>query len=100
MTDEVEESWLGAEAQCLAQQQQEQQEAVECPSWIDLRFRSDPYVWQPIDLAPRDGTLILVRDYAGNVDLSRWDGEWSCERGTCEEIAMFSRIAILGGGRS
>jgi hypothetical protein len=31
-------------------------------------------MWQPIDTAPRDGTLIAVQGKAGPYGVTRWDG--------------------------
>lgn len=91
-----EQMFLQAEAQSLGLQARE---AAECGGGpLNLTFRSHPDYWKPIDHAPRDGSLILVRDYVGNVDIARWDrGEWTSETGKCEVFAMFAEINVARG---
>ena len=51
--------------------------------------------WQPIEQAPRDGSLMFVRDSHGNVDLVEYDTDgWNAELGTLEDMVSFARISI------
>lgn len=56
-------------------------------------------LWKPFEMAPRDGSIIFVRDSNGEVDLIAWDkGEWCAELGTVGGDAMeFAETHISKG---
>ena len=40
-------------------------------AWNDFVEATQPQ-WQPMDTAPRDGTKVVIANYAGGVDCMRW----------------------------
>jgi hypothetical protein len=75
--------------------------------WLENLFRGDAmstrfalsipeHYWQDISDAPKDGSIIFVRDEQDEVDIVRWDnGEWSAEFGCCNILTHFAVLSIF-----
>lgn len=51
--------------------------------------------WMPISDAPKDGTMVFLRDELGNVDIGLWcHFEWNCELGTLRNATQFAVVSI------
>lgn len=55
-------------------------------------------LWRPIRDAPRDGSIVWIRDARGNVDLAQWSHfEWSAEFGQMDGPPVeFAGVSISG----
>lgn len=52
-------------------------------------------MWHDFGLAPKDGTMIYVKDADGNVDLARHDDRgWTAELGCCSGFTKFAKLSI------
>ena len=52
-------------------------------------------MWHDFGLAPKDGTIIYVKDSERNVDIARYDGErWATEVGCCSGFVKFAKMGI------
>ena len=52
--------------------------------------------WQDIYLAPKDGSIIFIRDNSDDVDIVRWsNGEWNGEFGSCVNPTHFAKLTIF-----
>lgn len=61
-------------------------------------------VWQPMAVAPRDGTVILVAfradlaEWTGRADLARWEGRYAAVRWHGDELEAWGLAAPVGVG--
>lgn len=52
-------------------------------------------MWHDFGLAPKDGTIIYVKDSEGNVDIAMFDGcGWTAEIGCCSGFTKFAKLSI------
>lgn len=55
-------------------------------------------MWEAMDDYPHDGTVVFLRDAAGNVDIGEMDrGEWNMELGNVSIPIWFARLSIVTG---
>jgi len=60
-----------------------------------LKLGISENMWHDFGLAPKDGTIIYVKDSDGNVDLARHDNcGWTAEIGCCSGFIKFARLGI------
>ena len=55
--------------------------------------------WMPASEAPKDGSIVFMRDDRGEVDLMCFDrGEWAGELGTLDgEYTHYAKVSIATG---
>jgi len=52
-------------------------------------------MWLDFGLAPKDGTIIYVKDSDGNVDIAKHDDcGWTAEIGCCSGFVKFAKLGI------
>jgi len=61
----------------------------------DLKISIPDSMWLDFGLAPKDGTIIYVKDSDGNVDIAQHEEcGWKTELGCCSGYTKFAKMSI------